>query len=337
LNKLPISYDDVVTAHRRIAGIVRRTPTLTSATADALTGARLFFKCENFQRMGAFKFRGACNAIAQLSAGQKAAGVIAYSSGNHAQAVALAAKLLGTKSTIVMPSDAPAVKVAATRAYGGDVVSYERYREDREALARRIAGQCGLTLIPPFDHPHVMAGQGTTAKELFEDTDRLDILLVPLGGGGLLSGCAVAARVLNPECAIIGVEPEAGNDGQRSLRTGSLVRIDVPITIADGAADSGAGKANVRGDPPVSRRRGYGQRRRFGGDDALFCEPNEAGGRTHGMFRSGCGIPKESRCQGKKSWCGRVRRQHRYDPFRGAVAGTLNRNLENFFDVSSGP
>jgi threonine dehydratase len=242
LNKLPISYDDVVTAHRRIAGIVRRTPTLTSATADALTGARLFFKCENFQRMGAFKFRGACNAIAQLSAGQKAAGVIAYSSGNHAQAVALAAKLLGTKSTIVMPSDAPAVKVAATRAYGGDVVSYERYREDREALARRIAGQCGLTLIPPFDHPHVMAGQGTTAKELFEDTDRLDILLVPLGGGGLLSGCAVAARVLNPECAIIGVEPEAGNDGQRSLRTGSLVRIDVPITIADGAQTQELGR-----------------------------------------------------------------------------------------------
>ena len=208
---------------------------MTSTTADALTGARLYFKCENFQRMGAFKFRGAYNAIAQLSTEQKAAGVIAYSSGNHAQAVALTAKLLGIKSVIVMPSDAPVSKMAATRDYGGEIILYERYAEDRETVARQLAVQRGLTLIPPFDHPHVMAGQGTTAKELFEDAGRLDALLVPLGGGGLLSGCAVAARAMNPKCNIIGVEPEAGNDGQRSFQTGSIVHVDVPDTIADGA------------------------------------------------------------------------------------------------------
>ncbi len=235
MSDLPISYADVIAAHERIAGVVRRTPTLTSATADALAGACLFFKCENFQRMGAFKFRGAYNAIVQLSPGQKTAGVVAYSSGNHAQAVALAAKLLGVRSVIVMPSDAPATKMAATRGYGGEVVLYDRYVEDRESLARRIAAERGLALIPPFDHPHVMAGQGTTAKELFEDTKRLDVLLVPLGGGGLLAGCAVAARALNPDCTVIGVEPEAGNDGQRSLRALSIVHIDVPNTIADGA------------------------------------------------------------------------------------------------------
>jgi threonine dehydratase len=335
LNKLPISYDDVVTAHRRIAGIVRRTPTLTSATADALTGARLFFKCENFQRMGAFKFRGACNAIAQLSAGQKAAGVIAYSSGNHAQAVALAAKLLGTKSTIVMPSDAPAVKVAATRAYGGDVVSYERYREDREALARRIAGQCGLTLIPPFDHPHVMAGQGTTAKELFEDTDRLDILLVPLGGGGLLSGCAVAARVLNPECAIIGVEPEAGNDGQRSLRTGSLVRIDVPITIADGAQTQELGRLtfevihqSVDDVVTVSDGDLVETMHFFASRMKLVVEPT-------GCLGAAAVFQKRVDVRGKK--VGVVVSGGNIDMIRFAELWTLNRNLENFFDVSSGP
>lgn len=239
---LAITYDDVVAAHERIAGVARRTPTLTSATADALTGARLFFKCENFQRTGAFKFRGAYNAIAQLSGRQRAAGVVAYSSGNHAQAVALAAKLVGVRAVIVMPSDAPAAKMAATRGYGGEVVLYDRHIEDRESLARRIAEERGLTLIPPFDHPHVMAGQGTTAKELFEDAERLDVLLVPLGGGGLLSGCAVAARRLNPECTIIGVEPAAGNDGQRSFRTGSTVHIDVPDTIADGAQTQHLGR-----------------------------------------------------------------------------------------------
>ena len=235
MSELAISYDDVAKAHQRIAGAAHRTPTLTSATADALTGARLFFKCENFQRTGSFKFRGAYNAIAQFSPRQKAAGVITYSSGNHAQATALSARLQGIKSIIVMPSDAPAGKVAATRAYGGEVILYDRYAEDREILARRLAEERGLTLIPPYDHPDVIAGQGTAAKELFEDAGNLDVLLVPLGGGGLLSGCAIAARAFNSKCTIIGVEPEAGNDGQRSFRTGTIVHIDVPQTIADGA------------------------------------------------------------------------------------------------------
>jgi len=235
MSPLPISFDDVAAAHERIRGVAHRTPVLTSATANDLTGAQLFFKCESFQRMGAFKFRGAYNAIAQFTPAQKAGGVITFSSGNHAQAIALSARLLGVKAVIVMPNDAPAVKVDATRGYGGEVVFYDRYSEDREALGRRLAAQRGLTLIPPYDHPHVMAGQGTAAKELIEDAGELDLLLVCLGGGGLLSGCATAARALSPRCRVIGVEPEAGNDGQRSLRTGSIVHIDTPKTIADGA------------------------------------------------------------------------------------------------------
>ncbi len=236
MSNLAITYNDVIAAHQRIAGIAHRTPTLTSATANALTGASLYFKCENFQRMGAFKFRGACNAIAQFSPEQRAAGVIAFSSGNHAQAIALSARLHGIKAVIVMPHDAPASKVDATaHGYGGEVIRYDRYTEDREALGRRLAEERGLTLIPPYDHPHVMAGQGTAAKELFEDAGSLDVLVVPLGGGGLLSGCAVAARALNPACTIVGVEPAAGNDGQRSFRTGAIVHIDTPKTIADGA------------------------------------------------------------------------------------------------------
>jgi threo-3-hydroxy-L-aspartate ammonia-lyase len=239
---LPISYGDIVAAHQRSAGVVHRTPILTSRTADETVRARAFFKCENFQRAGAFKFRGAYNTLVQFSPEQKTAGAVAFSSGNHAQAVALAAKLLGIRSVIVMPSDAPAAKLAATRAYGAEVVLYDRYQQDREELASRLARQHGLALIPPFDDPHVMAGQGTTAKELFEDTERLDVLLVPLGGGGLLSGCAVAARALSPNCTVIGVEPEAGNDGERSFKTGSIVHIDVPATIADGAQTQHLGR-----------------------------------------------------------------------------------------------
>jgi threonine dehydratase len=242
LNDLPISHRDIFAAHERIAGVVHRTPILTSRRADEAVQARLFFKCENFQRAGAFKLRGAYNALVQLSPEQSAAGVVAFSSGNHAQAVALAAKLLRIKSVIVMPSDASASKMAATRDYGAEIVLYDRYLEDREELARRLADQHGLTLIPPFDHPHVMAGQGTTAKELFEDTDGLNVVLVPLGGGGLLSGCAVAARALNPKCAVIGVEPEAGNDGERSFKTGAIVHINVPATIADGAQTQHLGR-----------------------------------------------------------------------------------------------
>ncbi|MHA6820593.1 threo-3-hydroxy-L-aspartate ammonia-lyase [Ralstonia pseudosolanacearum] len=235
MTTLPITYDDVVAAHARLQGQAHRTPVLTSTTANALTGAELFFKCENFQRTGAFKFRGAYNALSQFTPEQRKAGVITFSSGNHAQAIALSARLLGMRAVIVMPKDAPAIKVEATRGYGGEVVFYDRYTEDREAIGRQLAEQHGLTLIPPYDHPHVMAGQGTAAKELIEETGPLDLLLVCLGGGGLLSGCATAARALSPACRIIGVEPEAGNDGQQSLRKGEIVHIDTPATIADGA------------------------------------------------------------------------------------------------------
>ena len=235
MSPLAISFDDVVQAHERLAKVAHRTPVLTSNTVNLLSGAELFFKCENFQRMGAFKFRGAYNAIAQFTPAQRARGVVSYSSGNHAQGIALSSRLLGVEAVIVMPSDAPAIKIDATRGYGAEVLLYDRYTEDREAIGKRLADERGLTLIPPFDHPHVMAGQGTAAKELIEEVGPLDVLLVPLGGGGLLSGCATASRAMNPECRVIGVEPEAGNDGQRSLRSGQIVHIDTPDTIADGA------------------------------------------------------------------------------------------------------
>ena len=229
------NYQDVVAAAERIAGLAHRTPVLTSATANAMSGASLFFKCENFQRMGAFKFRGAMNALQQFSSEQKAKGVVAFSSGNHAQAIALSARLLGIPATIVMPEDAPAAKVAATKGYGGNVVLYNRYTEDREQIGRDLAEKYGMTLIPPYDHPHVIAGQGTAARELFEDVGHLDALFVPLGGGGLLAGSALSARQLSPSCKIYGVEPQAGNDGQQSFAKGSIVHIGTPKTIADGA------------------------------------------------------------------------------------------------------
>lgn len=232
---LAIDYADVESAHARLQGVAHRTPVMTSQTADALTGARLFFKCENFQRMGAFKFRGAYNALAQFNPEQRRLGVCAFSSGNHAQGIALSARLLGIPAAIVMPKDSPAVKMAATRGYGAEVIVYDRYTEDREAIGRKLAQERGMTLIPPYDHADVMAGQGTAAKELFEDAGSLDLLLVCLGGGGLISGCAVAARQLSPTCRVIGVEPEAGNDAQQSKRSGRIVRIDTPRTIADGA------------------------------------------------------------------------------------------------------
>jgi threo-3-hydroxy-L-aspartate ammonia-lyase len=229
------TYDDVVAAARRIEGHAHRTPVLTSRTVDEELGARVFFKCESFQRMGAFKFRGAFNALSCLDERQRRAGVVTFSSGNHAQAIALSARLLGIPATIVMPHDAPAAKVAATRGYGGEVVVYDRYKEDREAIGRRLADERGLALVPPYDHPQVIAGQGTAARELLEEVGPLDALFVPLGGGGLLSGCALAARALSPGCRVYGVEPEAGNDGQRSFRAGAIVHIDTPSTIADGA------------------------------------------------------------------------------------------------------
>ena len=229
------SYEEVAAAAERIGPYAHKTPVLTSRTANEKLGAELFFKCENFQRMGAFKFRGAMNALLQFNDAQKKAGVIAFSSGNHAQAIALAAQLLGIKATIIMPEDAPVAKVNATRGYGADVIHYDRYTENREQIGRALAEKHGYTLIPPYDHPHILSGQGTAAKELFEEVGELNALFVCLGGGGLLSGCALAARHFAPDCKVYGVEPEAGNDGQQSFRKGEIVRIETPKTIADGA------------------------------------------------------------------------------------------------------
>lgn len=244
------TYDDVQAAAGRIAGVAHRTPVLTSRTADAELGAQLFFKCENFQRMGAFKFRGGYNALVQFTPAQRQAGVVAFSSGNHAQAIALSAQLLGIPATIVMPHDAPAAKVAATRGYGAQVVIYDRYREDREQIGRELAARHGLTLIPPYDHADVIAGQGTAAHELFEEVGPLDYVFAPLGGGGLLSGTALATRALSPAARLYGVEPQAGNDGQQSFRSGSIVHIDTPQTIADGAQTQHLGKLTF----PIIRR-----------------------------------------------------------------------------------
>ena len=238
---MPVSYDDVARAHERIQGVAHRTPVLFSATVDALTGAKVLFKPENLQRMGAFKIRGAYNALSQLAAAERKRGVVAFSSGNHAQAVALAGKLLGIPRVIVMPADAPKVKVDATKGYGAEVVLYQK-NQDREELARSISSERGLTLIPPYDHPHIVAGQGTAAKELIEDAGPLDLLLVPCGGGGLLSGCALAARHLSPSCRVIGVEPAAGDDATRSFRTKTLQTVKDPDTIADGARTPSLGK-----------------------------------------------------------------------------------------------
>ena len=244
------TYDDVVAAAARIDGVANRTPVLTSRTVDDDFGAEVFFKCENMQRMGAFKFRGAYNALAKFTPEQRRAGVVAFSSGNHAQAIALAARLLGIPATIVMPHDAPAAKVAATRGYGGQVVSYDRYTEDRERIGRDLADKHGLTLIPPYDHADVIAGQGTAARELFEEVGPLDAFFVCLGGGGLLAGSALATRALSPQCTLVGVEPEAGNDGQQSFRSGAIVHIDTPKTIADGAQTQHLGNLTF----PIIRR-----------------------------------------------------------------------------------
>jgi threonine dehydratase len=239
--RLP-SFEDVLTASSRIAGKAHRTPVLTSRTADSATGAKLFFKAENLQRAGAFKFRGAYNAIAALEPDRRKRGVIAFSSGNHAQAIAYAAALQGVASTIVMPTDAPAMKVAATKGYGAKVVFYDRYGEDRLAISRRLSEETGGSLVPPFDHPDVIAGQGTAALELCEEVGEIDMLVTPLGGGGLLSGSALAVRAMSPGCSIAGVEPEAGNDGQQSLAKGEVVSIPIPRSIADGALTPSLGE-----------------------------------------------------------------------------------------------
>jgi threonine dehydratase len=235
---------DIERAAERIGGAVRHTPTLTSRTADDVTQAQLFFKCENFQRTGSFKFRGAYHAIAALAGQTRKRGILAYSSGNHAQAVALAAQMQDASATIIMPHDAPVMKVEATKAYGARVVRYDRYRESREEIGERMARDEGLVLIPPYDHADIIAGQGTAARELFADVGELDLLLVCLGGGGLLAGSALAASALSPGCRVIGIEPEAGNDAQQSLRAGKIVRIPAPYYIADGALTTHLGSLN---------------------------------------------------------------------------------------------
>lgn len=237
-----LAFADIEAAAARLKGVAHRTPVLRSRTLDALLGVQVFMKAENFQRMGAFKFRGGYNAVNVLSEEARARGVVAFSSGNHAQAVALAAKLHGCRATIVMPTDAPALKVAATRGYGAEVVLYDRYTEDRAAIARRIVAEHDANLIPPFDHLPVMAGQGTAALELIEDVGALDALIVCAGGGGFLSGCTIAARHLLPQIEVYGAEPERGDDMRQSLRAGRIVSIDVPRTICDGQQTQAVGE-----------------------------------------------------------------------------------------------
>jgi threonine dehydratase len=232
---LPVTYEDVAGAAARLAGVALKTPVATSRTLDERLGGRLFLKCENLQRMGAFKFRGAYNAICRLSAEERSRGVLTFSSGNHAQATALACRLLGAQATIVMPSNAPAAKREATLGYGARIVSYDPAAEDREAVARSLQADRPMTLIPPYDHRDVIAGQGTSARELLREVPALDVLLVPCGGGGLLSGSAISVKRLRPACRVIGVEPEAADDATRSFKTGTLQTVRNPQTIADGA------------------------------------------------------------------------------------------------------
>lgn len=236
------TFADVRSAAERLAGVANRTPVVTCRTLDERVGARVFLKSESFQRVGAFKFRGAYNAVSRLSAAERARGVVTFSSGNHAQAVALACSLVGAAATIVMPDNAPVVKRAATEGYGARVVTYAAGNEGREVVARRLMEEEGLVLIPPFDHPHVIAGQGTAALELCEEVEGLDLLVVPCGGGGLLSGSALAAKALRPGCRVVGIEPEAGDDATRSFRTGTLQRVENPQTIADGTRTESLGE-----------------------------------------------------------------------------------------------
>ncbi|NGO67678.1 pyridoxal-phosphate dependent enzyme [Streptomyces boncukensis] len=233
---LPVSPDDVRDAAARLHGVAHRTPVLTSRALNALAGSEVFVKCENFQRVGAFKFRGAYNAAARLSPGQLARGIAAYSSGNHAQAVALAARELGTGAVVLMPEDAPRSKREATAGYGAEIVTYDRYTQDRTALGEALAEERGLALIPPYDHPDVIAGQGTAALELLQETGELGALVVPVGGGGLMAGSAVAARALHPAIRLVGVEPAGSDDTRRSLASGERVTVPVPRTVADGQA-----------------------------------------------------------------------------------------------------
>ena len=238
----PVSFQDILSAADLLSGKANTTPVLTSRTLDEQTGATVFIKCENFQRTGAFKFRGAYNAMSRLRESDKERGVLTYSSGNHAQAIALSGRLLGVPTTIIMPEDAPAIKKAATRGYGAEIVTYDKHAIAREDLALQIQQERGLTLIPPYDHPHVVAGQGTVGLELMQAAHELNVLFVCCGGGGLLSGCAIAAKHLQPDCRVIGVEPAAGDDATRSFKTGTLQTVHNPDTIADGARTPYLGK-----------------------------------------------------------------------------------------------
>ncbi len=229
------TFDDIESAAKQIVGAAHKTPVATSRTINARTGAEVFFKCENLQRAGAFKFRGAYNALSRFTPDERRRGVVTFSSGNHAQAIALAGQVLGIPRVIVMPSDAPEVKRIATEGYGGEVILYDRDKEDREAIGKRLASERGLTLVPPYDHPHIIAGQGTATRELIEEVGALDLLFVPCGGGGLLSGSAIAANAMEANCKVIGVEPAAGDDGARSFRTKTLQTVNNPKTVADGA------------------------------------------------------------------------------------------------------
>lgn len=240
--ELPITFDDVREAAGRLAGVAHKTPVITSRTFDRLSGYKVFFKCENLQRGGAFKFRGAYNTLSQLSEEERKAGAVAYSSGNHAQGVAYSARLLDIPATIVMPTDAPQSKLSATQDYGAEIRYYDRLKDDRAAIARELAREKGAALVPPYDHPHIMAGQGTAGLELLEEVPDLDVLVTPIGGGGLLSGCATAAKGLRPDIGIYGVETAASNDWWRSVRAGRRIEIPPPDTIADGMRTTKPGK-----------------------------------------------------------------------------------------------
>jgi threonine dehydratase len=242
MSALPVVIADIEAAARRLKGHAHRTPVLTSETIDRKTGGSIFFKCENFQRAGAFKFRGAFNALSKLNPEERRRGVLTFSSGNHAQAIALSGRLLSVPTVVVMPNDAPEVKVRATREYGAEVVLYDKHETTREALGKRISEERGLLTIPPYDHADVIAGQGTAALELFEESGPLDYFFVCVGGGGLISGCSAAAAAISPSCKVIGVEPEAGDDATRSFKTKSLQTVSNPETIADGARTPSLGK-----------------------------------------------------------------------------------------------
>jgi threonine dehydratase len=241
-NSLPVTYADIEAAAERLTGVAHRTSVLTSKTVNERTNSQVFFKCENFQRAGSFKFRGAYNALSQLSKEQKQRGVLTFSSGNHGQAIALAGQLLNISTTVVMPHDAPEVKQAATRGYGAEIILFDRAENSREELAKNLASERKLTIIPPYDHPHIIAGQGSAVKELLEEVGKLDLLLVCCGGGGLLSGSAITSKTLSPNCRVVGVEPAQADDATRSFHTKILQTIHNPNTIADGARTPSLGQ-----------------------------------------------------------------------------------------------